>query len=452
MGTRKKKQPVKPETWRNRIVGHGVERAEDLLANPKNWRIHPGEQQEALAKVLDKVGWVQEVILNQRTGFVLDGHLRAAMAITRGEQVPVAYVDLDPTEEDLILATFDQITGMAVPDAEKLSELMAGVETEFPDLAEMLASLDAESEPEAEQVPAAGLTGDDETPEPPEAPVTVPGDLWHLGPHRVLCGDSTSSEAVSRLLGATVPFLMVTDPPYGVEYDPEWRDGKGGFSTAPVKQRGKVTNDDRAGWHEAYALFPGSVAYVWHASLKTAEVVISLVAAAFDVRAMIIWAKQQAVFSRGAYHWQHEPCWYAVRKGRTANWKGDRTQSTIWQVQNLNPTGNRTEERVGHGTQKPIELMRRPILNHTATGDAVYDPFLGSGSTLIACEKEGRICYGIDIDPKYVDVIVRRWQDFTGKQATLDGDGRTFDEIAAERTGVVSAGRTAGRERTQAVA
>lgn len=156
------------------------------------------------------------------------------------------------------------------------------------------------------------------------------------------------------------------------------------------------------------------------ASLHTAEVMESLIGAVFEPRAQIIWRKQQALFSRGAYHWQHEPCWYAVRKGRPSHWVGDRKQSTVWDIQNLNPTGNRDEERVGHSAQKPVEIMRRPILNHTKAGDEVYDPFLGSGTTIIAAESTERICYGLELSPAYCDVIVTRWQNLTGKLATLE--------------------------------
>ena len=151
------------------------------------------------------------------------------------------------------------------------------------------------------------------------------------------------------------------------------------------------------------------------------------------IRAQIIWMKQHFALGRGDYHWQHEPGYYAVRDGKSSNWCGDRTQSTVWQIPNLNPFGgSRQEEATGHGTQKPVELMRRPILNNTKRGDIVYDPFLGSGTTLIAAASTNRICYGLDIDARYVDVLVRRWQRFTGKTA-VDGDGRSFDEIAAER-------------------
>jgi DNA modification methylase len=364
------------------------------------------------------------------------------MAISKEQPtVPITYVDLSEEEEALVLATIDPVSGMAVRDGEKLAELLAEINaSDLGDLGvgldDLLHTLDTACEADAS---AAGgeAEGEDEAPEPSGQPISQPGDLWLCGSHRVLCGDSTSTEAVSRLLspasGMLQPFLMVTDPPYGVEYDPTWRDGKGGFSTAAVKQRGKVQNDDRVDWREAYEAFPGDVAYVWHGGIAAAEFAVSLLSAGFQIRGQIIWRKQQAVFSRGAYHWQHEPCWYAVRKGKTAHWHGDRKQSTVWDVQSLNPTGNRDEERVGHGTQKPVELMRRPILNHTERGEAVYDPFLGSGTTLIAAELTQRICYGLELDPVYVDVIVRRWEKQSGKQATLEGDGRTFSAIAAER-------------------
>lgn len=184
--------------------------------------------------------------------------------------------------------------------------------------------------------------------------------------------------------------------------------------------------------------FSGDVAYVWHASLYAATVAFNLEQCGFAIRSQIIWAKQALQISQGHYHWQHEPCWYAVRKGGTAKWCGDRKQSTLWQIPNLNGNGNKDEKATGHGTQKPVELMRRPILNHTKRGDAVYDPFLGSGTTLIAAQELERVCYGLEIDPKYCDVIVQRWQTFTGKQAGLAIDGRTFEQVAYDRTEVLA--------------
>jgi DNA modification methylase len=216
---------------------------------------------------------------------------------------------------------------------------------------------------------------------------------------------------------------MVTDPPYGVAYDPAWRNRAGLGST---KRTGKVDNDHRADWREAWALFPGAVAYIWHGALHAAEVAASLEACDFKIRAQIIWAKNRLVVGRGDYHWQHEPCWYAVKgNGR---WGGDRKQTTLWQV----PTRGQDIETT-HGTQKPVACMRRPMENNSRAGDAVYEPFSGSGTTIIAGEITGRRVCAIEISPAYIDVAVRRWEAFSGKVATLEGDGRAFAEIAAER-------------------
>jgi DNA methylase/ParB-like nuclease family protein len=261
--------------------------------------------------------------------------------------------------------------------------------------------------------------------------ITKLGDLWQCGPHRVLCGDATDAASVSRVLGDTQPLLMVTDQPFGSAYDPAWREEAG---LGAAVQVGKVANDDRVDWTAAYLLFPGDVVYLWHGGLHAAEVQRSLETAGFEIRSQVIWAKQHFVISRGMMHWQHEPCWVAVRKGRRSHWRGDRTQSTLWSVANLNPFGGSTDEaRTGHGCQKPTSLFRRPILNHTERGDVIYDPFLGSGSCVQAAQLTGRICYGLDIEPKYVDCIVRRWQDLTGRPATLEGDGSSFDEIKTLR-------------------
>jgi DNA modification methylase len=267
--------------------------------------------------------------------------------------------------------------------------------------------------------------GEDDVPPTPEDPVTRPGDLWVLGHHRLLCGDSTVATDVDRLLGTVRPLLMVTDPPYGVEYDPGWRNQAG---AAKTRRTGKVLNDDRADWREAWVLFPGDVAYVWHGALHAATVAESLEAAGFAVRSQIIWAKDRLVLSRGDYHWQHEPCWYAVKKTGKGHWAGDRKQTTLWQI-----SGRDQDADTVHGTQKPVECMRRPILNNSSPGQAIYEPFMGSGTTLIAAETTGRVCLGIELNPAYVDVAVERWQRFTGQEAVLDGDGRSFDDVKTRR-------------------
>ena len=281
--------------------------------------------------------------------------------------------------------------------------------------------------------------GEDDVPAVQEAVTTQRGDLWILGNHRLLCGDSTSEVDVSRVMAGAPGkvSLMVTDPPYGVDYDSSWRLDSGLNKEWQTRAEGKVTNEDRADWAAAWKLSPSTIAYVWHSGLHSHEVAMGLIACGFALRSQIIWAKTSLVIGRGAYHWQHEPCWYAVREGATATWMGDRKQSTVWAVQNMHRTqGNVDDGKTEHSTQKPIELCRRPILNHTKAGDAVYDPFLGSGTTLIAAETESRRCLGLEIEPRYCDVIIRRWETFTGKQACIgDGDyrGLTFESAREGR-------------------
>ena len=186
-------------------------------------------------------------------------------------------------------------------------------------------------------------------------------------------------------------------------------------SIGHVQQSGTVANDDNPSWQAAWRLFSGDVAYVWHASLHSSVVLADLESAGFEHRAQLIWRKQQFAISRGHYHWQHEPCWYAVRKGRPSRWAGDRTQSTVWDVANL--LRDTDDGKTGHGTQKPVEIMARPIRNHGATGDVVYDPFVGSGTTIVAAEQLGRRCVALEVDPRYCDVIVARWEALTGRLA-----------------------------------
>ena len=248
---------------------------------------------------------------------------------------------------------------------------------------------------------------------------------WHLGRHRLLCGDATKAEDVARVLGKSKPHLMVTDPPWGVEYDPNWRNTRTrNGRVIGAASLGKVMNDDQSDWREAWINFTGDVAYIWHANRKTAEVALSLRAVKFALRAQIIWRKNRTIIGRGDYHYNHEPCWYAVREGKTGHWTGKRDQGTVWDIAgDLNTTG--------HGTQKPVECMLRPIINNSKPGEAVYDPFVGSGTTLIAAEMTGRKAFMLEIDPRYCDCVVERWQNFTGRKATLDG--HSFEALAPER-------------------
>lgn len=407
-----------------------IDRPKDYPKNARHW------SQKAIDKValsIKTYGWVQPVVCDKHDVIII-GHLRrtAARDVLKMTEVPVHVADK---------LTPEQVRGLRLMDNRSHDESDFDLELLAPELEELHAldfdlNLTGFDEREIDDF-LSDPDADDRAnavPGVPDYPATKAGDLWLCGKHRVLCGDSTTPDALARVCAGTKPFLMACDPPYGVEYDPIWREEAG---LGRQRQIGKVANDDRADWAPAYKLFPGDVAYVWHAGVHAGEVAAGLEAVGFEIRAQIIWSKQHFAMSRGHYHWQHEPCWYAVRKGRRSNWRGDRTQSTIWQVQNLNPMGgDRNEKATGHGTQKPVELMRRPILNHTERNGVIYDPFLGSGTTLMAAELTERVCYGIDIDPRYVDVTILRWQEFTGAQATLDGDGRTFDQVALERLGV----------------
>jgi site-specific DNA-methyltransferase (adenine-specific) len=249
------------------------------------------------------------------------------------------------------------------------------------------------------------------------------GDIYVLGNNRLMCGDSTNPQHVAALLNGANPILMVTDPPYGVNYKPEWREQlpKGTLNTDKVTT-GKVLNDDRYDWSDTYSLFTGDVAYVWHSTKHTHKFAENLENCGFDLLNLVIWKKQHLVLSRGDYHYQHEPLWYAVRKGKKHNWQGQRDQSTVWDIDNNNYGAKTKEEQTGHGTQKPIECMLRPILNNSAQGESVYDPFGGSGTTLIACERSKRNCYMMELSPAYVDVIIKRWEKETGQKAILEAN------------------------------
>jgi DNA modification methylase len=369
-------------------------------------------------------------VLVRSSGDVVDGHLRLKAARKMGmTEIPVILCD-EWTEAQV--KAFRLLVNRSVTWADWDEDLL---KLEIADLRalDFDLSLSGFDPPEIEfflKDPAADEEAN-QVPPIPTVVVTRPGDLWLLGPHRALCGDSTAPEHVAHLLGDRKPRLMVTDPPYGVDYDAAWRSEVDGGDRHAT---GKVTNDDRIDWTLAYALFQGDVVYIWHAGVHAAEVARGIRACGFEIRTQIIWRKQHFVFSRGAYHWQHEPCWYAVRTGKSSNWRGDRSQSTIWDVPNANPHGGKGQsEQTGHSTQKPIEIMRRPILNHTGIGDGVYDCFLGSGTTLIAAEMTQRVCYGLELEPAYCDVVIQRWQTITSREATLDGDGRTFAQVQEER-------------------
>ena len=386
----------------------------------RNAKMHGDDQVAKIAASMAKFGWTVPCMVAD-DGELIAGHGRVLAATMLGlSEVPVIRLGhLDDAERRAYRIADNKLTEMGDWDEAVLRDEIAGLLAEDFDLT--LLGITDEDLDALLQDPDLGddaTEGEDDIPEPPEDPVSRQGDLWRLGNHRLLCGDATVATDVERVLNGTQPLLMVTDPPYGVQYDPAWRNQAG---AAKTKRTGKVLNDDRADWREAWELFPGDVSYVWHGALHATTVAESLEAAGFNVRSQIIWAKDRLVLSRGDYHWQHEPCWYAVKKTGKGHWAGDRKQTTLWHISNKDQDADTV-----HGTQKPVECMRRPILNNSSPGQAIYEPFMGSGTTLIAAETTGRVCLGIELNPAYVDVAVERWQQFTGQNAVLDGTDLTF--------------------------
>ena len=409
--------PSEIETWS----------IEQLHPYARNAKMHGDDQVAKIAASMAKFGWTVPCMVAD-DGELIAGHGRVLAATLLGlSEVPVIRLGhLDEAERRAYRIADNKLTEMGDWDEAVLRDEIAGLLAEDFDLT--LLGITDEDLDALLQDPDVGdgeAEGEDDIPEAPVDPVSRPGDLWLLGKHRLLCGDATVATDVERVLNGTQPLLMVTDPPYGVQYDPGWRNQAG---AAKTKRTGKVLNDDRADWREAWDLFPGDVSYVWHGALHATTVAESLEAAGFNVRSQIIWAKDRLVLSRGDYHWQHEPCWYAVKKAGKGHWAGDRKQTTLWHISNKDQ-----DAETVHGTQKPVECMRRPILNNSSPGQAIYEPFMGSGTTLIAAETTERVCFGVELNPVYVDVAVERWQQFTGETAVQTETGETFTELKAKR-------------------
>ncbi len=406
----------------------------ELVPYARNARTHSEAQVTRIAASIREFGFTNPVLVDGERGVIAGhGRLLAARMLGLAEVPTIELAHLTEAQKRAYVLADNRLALSAGWDADLLRIELGDLRAEGFDLA--LTGFGEDEIGAFLLEPAAGLTDPDAVPEVPADPVSRIGDVWVLGRHRLGCGDSTDPAAVERALAGVRPHLMVTDPPYGVEYDPAWRNrALAGGKTA---RTGKVLNDHRADWREAWALFPGEVAYVWHGALHAATVAASLEACGFGIRAQIVWAKERLVLGRGHYHWQHEPCWYAVRG--QGHWHGDRKQTTLWQI-----AGRAQDAETTHGTQKPVECMARPIRNNSSPGQAVYEPFSGSGTTLIAAEAEGRACHAVELSPLYVDVAVLRWQAFTGRQAVLEGDAdATFAAVASLRRSAEAAG--AGR-------
>ena len=389
-----------------------------LVPFVRNARTHSLSQVAEIAGSIRAFGFSNPILVSEQ-GDVIAGHgrLAAARQIKLAEVPVIVLSGLSETQRRQLVLADNRIALNAGWDVEMLNLELTELSVIGTDLS--LLGFNKKELATALNGSGAGLTDENEIPAVTERSISRAEDIWCLGPHRIACGDSTDADVVKALLAGVAPQLMVTDPPYGVAYDPEWRHRIG---VNKSDKRGKIQNDERADWAEAWALFPGEIAYVWHGALHASTVAESLQKTGFTIRSQIVWAKERLVMSRGDYHWQHEPCWYAVRK--KGNWTGDRKQTTLWTI----PTRGQDAE-TKHSTQKPVECMRRPMLNNSDPGQAIYEPFLGSGTTLIAAQSTGRVCYGIEIDTLFIDVAIKRWQAFTGENAIRLSDGETFNTL-----------------------
>ena len=368
-------------------------------------------------------------VLARSDGEVVDGHLRLKAARKLGiTEIPVILCDeWTPAQVKAFRLMVNRSVTWADWDEELLrEELLALKDLEFDldltgfedeELARLLAAQDA----------IEGLTDENSIPELTETPVCVEGDLRILGDHKLLVGDATRGDHVARLMAGTVADIVFTDPPYNVDYE--------GYTEQRLKIKGdRMSDAEFKQFLEAAfrscrtAVKPGASLYVCHSSSWQREFQNALEAAGFEVRCQVIWAKNTFAWGFGRYKFQHEPMFYAHVAGEKDPWYGDKSQSTLWQEKK--PAANRI-----HPTAKPVELVKRALVNSSKAGDIVADLFVGSGSTLIGCERRGRKSRLMEIDPKYADCIVRRYQEYTGKRATLDGDDRTFDDITQERRG-----------------
>jgi DNA modification methylase len=425
---------ITSKTIRDRIVELRRVPARDLVPNPKNWRRHPARQAAALRGVLEEVGYADALLaraLPDGRLMLIDGHLRAET--TPDQLVPVLVLDVDEAEANKLLATLDPLAAMAETDKLALKDLAGLIQTDSAELRELLDG-------------TAGIAREaaqDAIPAPPASPVARLGQIWQLGKHRLLCGDSTRPEYVSRLMGYERAILFATDPPYAIGY-------AGGSHPATRANRAKANRDKD--WSKVYheagrtafenedaggdsgrsfylafykvaierAIAPNAAWYCWHASTRQAmlESVWNEVGA--FVHQQIIWFKSRPVLTYSVYMWAHEPCFFGWIKGQKP--EIERKQeggypSTVWEVPSAEIETNE------HPTSKPNRLFAIPMQLHTSPNDLCYEPFSGSGSQLIAAEQLGRRCYAIELEPRFVDVAISRWEKLTGQKAEVVEEG-----------------------------
>lgn len=393
----------------------------DLIPYARNSRTHSDAQVAKIASSIKEFGFLNPIITDGSNGIVA-GHGRVLAAQKLGlKELPCVEADhLTEAQKRAYVIADNRMALDAGWDAEMLKVELGDLDAAGFDLS--LTGFDLGELENFLAEPTEGLTDEDAVPDVPAVPVTVLGDVWVMGKHRLMCGDSTSIEHLQALCDGQLVDMWLTDPPYNVAYE-----GK-------TKEALTIKNDKMG--DEPFRQFlrdacvaadtvmkAGAVFYIWHADLEGYNFRGAAKDAGWTIRQCLIWKKQTMVMGRQDYHWKHEPCLYGWKDGAAHLWATDRKQTTILEF-------NRPSRNGEHPTMKPVELFEYQMLNNTKGSDLVLDSFAGSGTTAIACEKHGRDARLMELDPKYCDVIVKRWQEFTGKDAIHEASGKTFKELA----------------------
>ena len=397
---------------------------DDITPYARNSRTHSDEQVAQIAASIREFGWTTPILIDEE-GSVICGHGRLLAARKLGQaevEVIVARGWSDAKKRAYVIAD-NKLALNAGWDMELLALELADLKEFDFDL-----GLTGFSDEELSKLlpdKTDGNTDQDEVPEVPADPITKPGDVWLMGKHRLLCGDSTSVDDMEKLTSGQLVDMWLTDPPYNVAYE-------GGTKDKLTIQNDNMGDEQfRAFLRDAYVtadtvMKPGAVFYIWHADSEGYNFRGAARDAGWQVRQCLIWKKSSQVMGRQDFHWKHEPCLYGWKDGAAHLWANDRKQTTVLEFDKPSRNGE-------HPTMKPVAIFEYQLQNNTKGGDIVLDSFAGSGTTVIAAEMNGRVAHLMELDPRYCDVIIKRWQDFSGKAATLEGDGRTFDEIAGGR-------------------
>lgn len=409
---------------------HETRKTAELTPYSRNSRTHSVEQVSQIAASIKEWGFTAPILIDE-LGVVLAGHGRLLAAQKIGMlEVPVIVADgWTEVQKRAYVIADNKLALNAGWDTGLLSSEFEAIKFDGFDL--NLTGFDAEEINKFLAVPVEGLTDEDDAPEPDEVPISAPGDVWMLGAHRVMCGSATVQIDVERLMGGAKADMLLTDPPYNVAYEGKTKDA------LKIKNDSMGDSEFRQFLRDAFSIAdsvmrPGAVFYIWHADKEGYNFRGACQDVGWKVRQCLIWVKNQIVMGRQDYHWRHEPCLYGWKDGAPHYWASDRKQQTTIDCKKPQRNGE-------HPTMKPVELVEYQLGNNTRAGNIVLDLFGGSGSTLIACQKTQRSCRMMELDQKYVDVIVKRWQAFTGKEATHADTEKTFKETAYERSRTAAA-------------